>query len=306
MSTVDSDAALEKPEWGSRLLAIVMRLQIATVVRDSRFARSLRRNVWDPFYGGVAREFLPMGIVNFLNLGYVADLDDSSVGENADIADRLSERLYDQLVGDVDLDGRVVVEVGCGPGGGSAYLARTRHAASFTGIDLNVDMIAWCKAHHEAPNLQFLQGDAQDLPIESSSVDAVVNLESAHCYPSRLQFFEEVVRVLRPGGSFMFADFIFAAGQSADGVSDELTKAGLIIGDRIDITDNVVAARDMISRTPAFWSRVAESVPSRRMAETAEHMFLTDSGPYKRLVSRKVRYVQWRASKPSEDPAPAK
>ena len=43
------------------------------------------------------------------------------------------------------------------------------------------------------------------LPTES--FDAVINVEASHAYPRLSQFLAEVVRVLRPGGHFLYADF---------------------------------------------------------------------------------------------------
>jgi SAM-dependent methyltransferase len=47
-------------------------------------------------------------------------------------------------------------------------------------------------------------------------VDAVVNIESSHCYESMDTFLSEACRVLRPGGRFFFADL-----RKYEGVIDE-------------------------------------------------------------------------------------
>src|SRR2546423_14007135 len=39
-----------------------------------------------------------------------------------------------------------------------------------------------------------------------NSVDAIINLESSHCYGSMTKFLSEVYRVLRPDGHFLFSD----------------------------------------------------------------------------------------------------
>jgi ubiquinone/menaquinone biosynthesis C-methylase UbiE len=300
MSSIEREVASTRPKARARPVALWARFSIAMALRDTRRAKFYRRRVWDPFYGVAAREVLPLGLFAFLNLGYVADPDKLDVEDGPEIADRLSESLYDQVVADTDLEGRAVVEVGCGSGAGSAYLARTRFPASWLGIDRSKDMIAWCEEHHNATNLRFAQGDAQQLPLASSSVDAVVNLESSHCYPSRSKFFKETARVLRPGGSFLLADLIFASGESEDDVSAYLREAELIIDDCIDITENVLAARNAVSSSPFFQALLQERVPRRKQAEIEEHMFIAGSQPYKRLVSGQTRYVQWRASKPNE------
>ena len=56
-------------------------------------------------------------------------------------------------------------------------------------------------------NLSFKVGDSENIPLEKSSVDIVINVESSHCYGSFSGFLKEVSRVLRPGGRFLFCDF---------------------------------------------------------------------------------------------------
>ena len=66
--------------------------------------------------------------------------------------------------------------------------------------------IAFCRKRHNVPGLDFVQGDAENLPFPDQSFDAVINIESSHCYPRFPRFLAEVARVLRPGGHFLYAD----------------------------------------------------------------------------------------------------
>jgi SAM-dependent methyltransferase len=58
--------------------------------------------------------------------------------------------------------------------------------------------------------LNFVQGDAENLPFAPDTFDAVINVEASHCYPNFPKFLAEVARVLRPGGHFLYADFRFS------------------------------------------------------------------------------------------------
>jgi ubiquinone/menaquinone biosynthesis C-methylase UbiE len=283
----------------------LVRLLLTGLSRDSRICKIIRRPVWNAFYSMSRREDSIVDLMTFLNLGYLSRLDE--VGdEGTNVADYVSARLYDQVVGPVGLTGLKVVEVGCGPGGGSAYLASKHHPASLVGVDINKKMIDWCREQHHASNLRFLQGDAQNLPIASDSVDVLVNVESSHCYPSRTQFFHEVARVLRPGGSFLIADSIFGDydKKGSDLVSAQLRAAGLSIEDCVDITDNAIAARDAVSRSRNFQLRT-ERLPSLMMPFVEECFCLQGTRLYEMLVSKQVRYMQWRAFKPVELAAPS-
>jgi ubiquinone/menaquinone biosynthesis C-methylase UbiE len=104
------------------------------------------------------------------------------------------------------LSGKRILEVGCGRGGGASYLTRTLNPASYVALDLNTTGIEFCRRRHHIPGLEFVQGNAEDLPFPSESFDAVINVESSHCYPHFDRFLNEVRRVLRPGGMFLYAD----------------------------------------------------------------------------------------------------
>lgn len=101
----------------------------------------------------------------------------------SDEPNRYCIQLYHQTASQVDLTGKEVLEVSCGAGGGASYIARNLGPASYTGLDLNPASIDLCRAKHRLPGLQFVQGDAQNLPFPDESFDAVVNVEASHQYP---------------------------------------------------------------------------------------------------------------------------
>ena len=127
--------------------------------------------------------------------------------QTSDEPNRFPIQLYHRTATQADLSGKRVLEVGCGHGGGASYLMRTLHPASYTGLDLNPAAIAFCRKRHNLPGLDFVQGDAENLPFPDESFDAVINVESSHGYPRFPRFLAEVARVLRPGGHFLYADF---------------------------------------------------------------------------------------------------
>ncbi|OBJ01633.1 SAM-dependent methyltransferase [Mycobacterium alsense] len=144
--------------------------------------------------------------VAFLNLGYEEDPPMSVPLSEADEPDRYCIQLYHRTATQADLAGKRVLEVSCGHGGGAAYLTRALRPASYTGLDLNPAGIEVCRRMHNQPGLDFVQGDAENLPFEDDSFDAVINIEASHCYPSLPRFLVEVARVLRRGGHLLYAD----------------------------------------------------------------------------------------------------
>ncbi|SKN83347.1 Probable methyltransferase [Mycobacteroides abscessus subsp. massiliense] len=144
--------------------------------------------------------------VVFLNYGYEEEPAMGVPLSASDEPDRYSIQLYHSTATQADLGGQRVLEVGCGHGGGASYLMRALQPASYTGLDLNPDGISFCRRRHDLPGLEFVQGDAQDLPFPDESFDAVINVESSHPYPHFPVFLTEVARVLRPGGNFLYTD----------------------------------------------------------------------------------------------------
>ena len=80
-------------------------------------------------------------------------------------------------------------------------------SAAYTGLDYNPDGVAFAQKRHNLPGLDFVHGDAESLPFPDESFDAVIKVEAAHAYPHFDRFLPEMVRVLRPGGHFLYADF---------------------------------------------------------------------------------------------------
>jgi ubiquinone/menaquinone biosynthesis C-methylase UbiE len=148
--------------------------------------------------------------VLFLNYGYEEDPPMALPLEASDEPDRYPIQLYHRTATQVDLAGRVVLEVSCGHGGGASYLMRTLRPASYVGLDLNTVGIEFCRNRHKLPGLDFVQGNAESLPFPDRSFDAVINVEAAINYQNVPRFFAEVDRVLRPGGHFLYADMRYA------------------------------------------------------------------------------------------------
>jgi fatty-acid O-methyltransferase len=154
------------------------------------------------------------------------------------------------------LTGKQILEVGCGHGGGASYLTRTFRPASYVGLDLNAAGIEFCRRHHQLPGLEFIHGHAENLPFPSESFDAVINVESSHCYPHFDRFLSEVTRVLRPGGTFLYTDvrqwFQFGQWEA------ELNGAGMRIASERVINTEVLQGMELNApEWEAVWDRYA-------------------------------------------------
>jgi len=150
--------------------------------------------------------------VLFLNYAYEEEPPMNIPLASEDEPNRACIQLYHHVAMQVDLRGKRVLEVSCGHGGGAAYLKHTFEPQQLTALDLNPAAIQFCSGRHPIDGLTFLQGDAENLPFEANTFDAVINVEASHCYPDLQHFLMEVARVLKPGGHFLYADFRFRDG----------------------------------------------------------------------------------------------
>jgi len=184
------------------------------------------------------------GNMLFMNYGW-ADLDlmVSQIPLDAeDEANRYCIQLYHHVAAAVDLAGLDVLEVGTGRGGGASYIARYLKPRSMVGLDVTQGAIRFCSDRYRVANLSFVRGDAESLPFDGASFDAVVNIESSHCYRSMERFLAGVCRVLRPNGYFLFADHRERG--EFDALRGQLRGTGLTLLREQTITPNVLRALD--------------------------------------------------------------
>lgn len=166
------------------------------------------------------------------------------------VATRMQLQLYHRVAtgGSLNLDwtGKDVLEVGCGRGGGSEFVARALKPKMLTGVDLSPEGVDYCKDKFSSQkNLQFQIGDAQNLPLPDSSYDIVLNVESSHCYPNFGAFLMQVRRVLKVGGKFCYCDV--SVPEILANIKAGLPKLGLKILEEEDLTPKVLASLDAMS-----------------------------------------------------------
>ena len=205
-------------------------------------ARALFTNAWYALVSRLDRN----AEVTLMNYGY-AGADGSRIPlDAAHEPERYALQLYHHVATGVPVEGRDVLEVGCGRGGGAAYIARALRPREMVGVDRTAASIRFARRHFAAQkNLRFLEADAHSLPFDDDSFDAVVNIESAQHYRDIDRFFSEVHRVLKPGGHLLIACFEDAS----KGVypREALRRSKLREVREEDITPGVVRAMDLDS-----------------------------------------------------------
>lgn len=95
-----------------------------------------------------------------------------------------------------------VVDVGCGPG--VAVRRAATHAAFVTGVDPAPVMLRVARLlTRRAPNVRFVEGAAEALPLPDRSVSVVWSIASVHHWADLQAGLGEALRVLGPGGRFV-------------------------------------------------------------------------------------------------------
>lgn len=202
-----------------------------------------RRTLWKYWYPYLTR-LTKDASITFLNYGYIDDNPPSL--QPIDERNRLYIQLYQHVAGAVDLTKADVMEISCGHGGGASYVARYLRPQTMLGVDRNPNAIEFCRAQHKVDGLAFAQGDAEALQFADGSFDAIINVEASHCYGDFPRFLQEVTRLLRPGGHFLFADFRGQADFST--LHEQLVQSGLQVVKQENITANVVRSMEKDSQ----------------------------------------------------------
>ena len=176
----------------------------------------------------------------------------------------------EQLAETADLRaGWSVLDVACG--NGNATLAAARSGTHAFGVDYVEALLedGRGRALAEGLDVEFRLGDAEDLPIESGSVDAVLSVFGTMFAPDHQRTADEVVRVTRRGGTVALASW------TPDGFIGEMFRV---------ITTHVPAPAGVAS--PLLWG-------------TEEHLVKL-FGPALRGISSQERLCVWRFTSPEE------
>ncbi len=103
--------------------------------------------------------------------------------------------------------GDQVLDVACGTGNTAITAARIK-GAKVTGIDFTPQMLTQAKAEAalaEAEDIQWKEGDVENLPFEDNSFDVVLSSFGHMFAPQSDVAIGEMIRVTKPGGRIAFA-----------------------------------------------------------------------------------------------------
>ncbi|WP_409055482.1 SAM-dependent methyltransferase [Streptomyces sp. SYP-A7185] len=181
------------------------------------------------------------------------------------LADLAQDRQTDFLVDTIDLAPHEhLLDIGCGTGGPAVRLAE-RTGARVTGINVSKSQLARCQERLTAPNapqglaerVNFAYGNAMRLDFADHAFDAAWSIDCIPHLSDRLAGLREALRVLRPGGRFLFTEFALRTSPSAEEVAaftqmwscPPLTPFATLVGELQQAGFHVESVRDMTANS---------------------------------------------------------
>jgi ubiquinone/menaquinone biosynthesis C-methylase UbiE len=126
-------------------------------------------------------------------------------GNYAAVAERIGQAAEDVVERGGVEPGLEVLDVACGTG--NATIPAAQAGARVTGLDFSPDLLAIARERcaDAMVEIDFVEGDAQELPFDDASFDRVLSVFGHMFAPDHERTAAEMLRVCRPGGAIATA-----------------------------------------------------------------------------------------------------
>lgn len=129
----------------------------------------------------------------------------------------------------------VLVDIGCGKGGGVSFYKDFYNFKHCIGIDITKIHIDIAKKH--AKNINFYVASATNLPINDNAVDIITCVESLNYYAPKLNFIKETYRILKNNGKILIS--LPLNKEEENDLENIFLNNGFTLDKKEDITKNV-------------------------------------------------------------------
>ncbi len=139
------------------------------------------------------------------------------VGYDADVLDTVPDQALEAFAGiahpfhfGLPAEGEKVVDIGSGSGTDAMIAARAVGDEGYViGVDMTSEMLELARSTASdagISNVEFREGLAEHLPVEDGWADLVISNGVLNLVPDKVGAYQEVMRVLRPGGRIQIGD----------------------------------------------------------------------------------------------------
>jgi arsenite methyltransferase len=192
--------------------------------------------------------------------------------------------------------GQSVLDLGSG-GGLDCFLAAKKVGESghVIGVDMTPEMLAKARAsavRMGMTNVEFRHGFLEDLPVEDNSIDVTISNCVINLSPDKAKVFNEVYRVLKPGGVLAVSDIV-TDGPLPDAIKRSLSMwAGCVAG-AVDASDYVAMMESAgfkdISITPTFFDKETVDEAVKEVGDQIDLKVVSQEDLYKAVYSARIK-----------------
>jgi len=140
------------------------------------------------------------GPSGYYNAGYWA--------EGALTPEEASQALTDRMIRALPQDLESVADIGCGLGATTQRLTQSRPTSTVFAVNFSRLQLDACRVR--CPDAVLVHADAVQTGLLGSQLSAVLCIEAALHFNTRMDFFHEACRILKPGGTLAMTDVLFS------------------------------------------------------------------------------------------------
>jgi arsenite methyltransferase len=191
--------------------------------------------------------------------------------------------------------GQTVLDLGSG-GGLDCFLAAKKvgQAGHVIGVDMTPEMVARARSSAKrmgVENVEFRQGFLESLPVDDNSIDVTISNCVINLSPDKAKVFNEVFRVLRPGGKLAVSDIV-TDGPLPDAIKQSLSMwAGCVAG-AVDSKDYIAMMESAgftdIVITPTFFDKETVDQAIKDVGKQVDLKSVSQEALYKTVYSARI------------------